>query len=59
METWKKRHAGDIDADFKDQLLADRDIAAHLTRDELDAICNLNFHLRYVDQKFKAVGIDP
>ncbi len=59
METWKKRHAGDMDADFKDQLLADRDIAAHLTRDELDAICNLDFHLRYVDQKFKALGIDP
>jgi adenylosuccinate lyase len=59
METWKARHDGTLDADFKDQLLSDPDIARLLTRQELDSICNLDFHLRFIDQKFKALGIDP
>lgn len=59
METWKARHDGTLDADFKDQLLSDPEIAHLLTRHELDTICNLDFHLRFIDQKFKALGIDP
>ena len=59
METWKAKHAGKADADFKDQLLADAEIARYLTREELDTICHLDFHLRYINDKFKALGIDP
>src|SRR5580698_3434078 len=42
MKTWQAKHAGKTDADFKTQLLGDPDVARHLSRAELDRICNLD-----------------
>src|SRR5580698_298784 len=42
MKTWRSKHAGNTSADFKTQLLADPDVARHLSRAELDRICNLD-----------------
>lgn len=58
MDTWKAKHAGNTEADFKSQLLKDPDIAQHLTESELDEICHLDFHLRNVDAKFISLGIE-
>src|SRR5246127_1185588 len=44
MKTWQSKHAGDAHADFETQLLSDPDVAQHLTRAELDKLCNLDFH---------------
>src|SRR6201996_5398685 len=46
MKTWQSKHAGDANADFKTQLLSDPDVAKHLTRAELDKLCNLDFHFK-------------
>src|SRR5277367_4074292 len=40
MKTWEAKHAGNAGADFKTQLLADPDVARHLSRAELDRLCN-------------------
>lgn len=57
MDTWKAKHEGNTEADFKSQLMKDPEISKHISAEELDAICHLDFHLRHVDEKFKAVGI--
>src|SRR6478735_8685305 len=46
MSTWQSKHAGKTDADFKDQLLADPEVAKLLTRDELEELCSLDFHYK-------------
>lgn len=56
MQTWADKHAG-RNADFKDTLLADPEVAKHLTRVELESMCSLKFHLRHVRSKFRKVGI--
>jgi adenylosuccinate lyase len=57
MKTWQAKHAGAADADFKAQLLADPDVARHLSRAELDRICNLDFHFKQVKARFKKLGL--
>jgi adenylosuccinate lyase len=57
MLTWKAKHAGKGEADFKTQLLEDPDVRKHLTKGDLDRICNLDFHLKNVKQRFRKVGI--
>jgi adenylosuccinate lyase len=57
MKTWQAKHAGDANADFKAQLLADPDLAKHLSRAELDKLCNLDFHFKQIDARFKKVGL--
>jgi len=57
MKTWQAKHAGAPDADFKSQLLSDPEVAAHLTRKELDQLCNIDFHLKQVKAIFKRVGL--
>jgi adenylosuccinate lyase len=57
MRTWQAKHAGDDQADFKTQLLNDPDVAKHLTRAELDRLCNLDFHFRHVKARFKKLGL--
>jgi adenylosuccinate lyase len=57
MKTWQAKHAGEAGADFKTQLLADPDVARHLSREELDRLCNLDFHFREVNARFKKLGL--
>ena len=57
MKTWQAKHAGDAAADFKTQLLADPDVARHLSRPELEKLCNLEFHFKHVKARFKKLGI--
>lgn len=57
MKTWQAKHAGDATADFKTQLAADPDVAKYLSKNELDKLCNLDFHLKQVKAKFKKLGI--
>jgi len=57
METWKAKHEGNATAHFKTQLLKDPEVAAVLSEKELNTICNLDFHFKQVNARFKAVGI--
>jgi adenylosuccinate lyase len=58
MKTWQAKHAGATDADFKTQLLSDSDVAKHLSRKELDGLCQVAFHFRHVQARFKQVGLE-
>lgn len=44
-------------ADFRDALLSDPDIAAHITERELDGCFELDHHLRFVDEIFRRAGL--
>jgi adenylosuccinate lyase len=57
MKTWEAKHAGDTKADFKTQLLADPEVAAHLTNSELEKLCSLEFHYKEVKAKFRKLGL--
>lgn len=57
MKTWQAKHAGDDKADFKTQLAGDPDVAKHLSRAEIDKLCNLEFHFKHVKARFKKLGI--
>jgi adenylosuccinate lyase len=58
MKTWQAKHAGVEGADFKSQLLQDADVAKHLTREELEDMCSVDFHFQQVDARFKALGLE-
>lgn len=49
MEVWEGK------GDFKSLLLADEDLAEHLTTEEIDAIFDVRHHLKHVDTIFKRV----
>jgi adenylosuccinate lyase len=49
MKAWKGNK------DFRELLIDDRDVAKHLTRDEIEEIFNLDFQLRHVDTLFARV----
>ena len=57
MKTWEAKHQGRADADFKTQLLADPEVAKHLSRAELDRLCSLDFHYKQVKARFKKLGL--
>jgi adenylosuccinate lyase len=57
MKTWQAKHAGKTDADFKAELLADPDVAKHLSKAELDEICSLDFHYQQIEARFKSLGL--
>lgn len=57
MKTWQAKHAGQTDADFKTELLADPDVAKHLSQAELDQLCSLDFHYQQVEARFKSLGL--
>ncbi len=44
-------------ADFRDALLSDADVAAHITERELDDCFDLDHHLRFVDEIFRRAGL--
>jgi adenylosuccinate lyase len=57
MKTWQAKHAGTDGADFKTQLLGDPEVAAQLSRAELDKLCNLDFHFKEINNRFKKLGL--
>jgi adenylosuccinate lyase len=57
LKTWAVKHAGREDADFLEQLRADREVAQHFKRGELEKLCSLEFHFKEVGRRFKAVGL--
>ena len=57
METWATKHAGRDDADFLEQLKSDNDVAKHFKEGELEKLCSIDFHLKEVNNRFKAVGL--
>ena len=57
MKTWQAKHAGAADADFKSMLLSDPEVAKHITKQELDEMCSLDFHFKEVKHRFKKLGL--
>ena len=57
MRTWAVKHAGRDDADFLKELRKDREVAKHFKAGELEKLCSLDFHLKEVKNRFKAVGL--
>ena len=57
METWAVKHAGRDDADFLEQLMADPDVSRHFKKDELEALCSVEFHQRHINTRFKVLGL--
>jgi adenylosuccinate lyase len=57
MKTWEVKHAGRDDADFLEVLKADADVAKHFKKGELEKLCSLDFHLKEVKSRFKALGL--
>jgi adenylosuccinate lyase len=49
MEVWKGNGT------FKERLLADQDLAKHLAPEEIEAIFNINYHLKHVKTIFERV----
>ena len=57
MNTWQSKHSGDCSADFKTQLLQDPSVAKHLSKSELNRLCDLNFHFSEIKTRFKKLGL--
>jgi adenylosuccinate lyase len=57
MKTWAVKHAGRDDADFLEELMADKDVARHFKMGELEKLCSLQFHQRNINARFKKLGI--
>ena len=58
MQTWAVKHAGRDDADFLRQLHADPEVATHFSPGELEKLCSVDFHLKEVNARFAALGLD-
>lgn len=58
MQTWAVKHAGRDDADFVAQIAGDPDVTRHFGTGELEALCSVDFHLREVANRFRAVGLE-
>jgi len=52
MRTWQG------DADFMTEAKREPEITRVLTPDEIDQICSLDRHFRYIDEKFEELGIE-
>ena len=52
MRTWKG------DKSFAENAKAEPEITASISPDEIDALCSLETHFRYVDATFRALGLD-
>jgi adenylosuccinate lyase len=57
MQTWRSRHAGREDADFKQQLLGDPEVKKHFKKGELEKLCSLDFHFKEIDARFQKLKI--
>ncbi len=58
MQTWAVKHAGRDDADFLRQLEGDPEVSCHFAPGELRDLCSLDFHLKEVANRFRALGLD-
>ncbi len=58
MKTWEAKHAGSEGADFKTQLLQDSEVSEVISKEELDEICQLDFHFRHVRERFRRLGLE-
>jgi adenylosuccinate lyase len=52
MKTWRG------DQSFAQNARQEPEITARLSESEIDELCSLDVHLRYVDETFRAVGLD-
>ena len=52
MKTWQ----GDLS--LQENLVAEPDIAAHLSREEINALCTLDLHFQHIDETFCKVGLE-
>ena len=57
METWAVKHAGRDDANFLDQLMADKKVAKHFKIGELEKLCSVEFHQKHINARFKKLGL--
>ena len=57
MQTWEGKHAGRDDVDFEQQLRTDPEIQKYLPPEELDRLCQLDFHFQHVNERFKQLGL--
>jgi len=57
MQTWAVKHAGRDDADFLAQLKSDAEVKRHFKPGELEKLCSLDFHLKEVNSRFRALGL--
>ena len=57
METWAVKHAGRDDANFLNQLMADKKVAKHLKAGELEKLCSVEFHQKHISARFKLLGL--
>ncbi|MCW5558759.1 MAG: adenylosuccinate lyase [Verrucomicrobiae bacterium] len=57
MKTWEVKHAGRDDADFLEVLKADPEVAAQFAPGELESLCSVDFHLKEVENRFRALGL--
>jgi adenylosuccinate lyase len=58
MKTWQVKHAGRDDVDFLEVLKADRAVAKHFKKGELEKLCSLDFHFKEVNNRFKKLGLN-
>jgi adenylosuccinate lyase len=58
MQTWASKHAGRDDADFLAQLRSDPEVEIHFTPGELEKLCSIDFHIKEVERRFRAVGLE-
>jgi adenylosuccinate lyase len=52
MKTWKG------EGTFAENAKSEPEIAAHLSIEEIDRLCSLEIHFKYVESTFKALGLD-
>jgi adenylosuccinate lyase len=57
MQTWEVKQKGRDDANFLDRLKQDPQVTQHLTPQELDGLCSLDFHLKEVENRFARLGL--
>src|SRR2546427_6990010 len=52
MKTWKG------EGSFAENVKAEPAISATLSAEEIDRLCSLDVHFRYIDETFKALGLE-
>lgn len=58
MKTWQLRHEGREDVNFLDIIKQDPQIMQLIDPEELNEICSMDFHFRYIPSRFEKVGIN-
>jgi adenylosuccinate lyase len=53
MKTWQGEQS------LQENLAAEPEVSALLTREEIDKLCSLDIHYAHVDETFRKLGINP